>query len=769
MKRLLIILLLLAANARAANVYIRQGAAGTATGADWTNALTQLPDGAFVRGNTYYVADGTYNGFTINTVVSGTTLITVKKATIADHGTSTGWSDAFGDGQAILNRIAITYGYVTIDGVFEYGFYIPVPEGQHGINVGGYEAVVKDAITIKYVDLAGPAGSAALFYTQETVGVYAAWFVVSPYDFTNMLISHCSMHGMTTLNLLAKHNGLIVEYCKLYDVRTSNINGPHTNCVYINSSDNCTFRYNEVSNWDTTGYYMNQWSGTETRTGHKIYGNWFHDSAPGYPGAVYHSWGNQNDAHVHNNTIQNVYSFFSSYNSVFTNSFCSNNILINVTVPQVDISGHNYNYFSGSDALGEANGIAAGSTNPFTTAPAISSSISSVLPRNKGVALAAEYNTDATGATRGGDGTWDIGAREAGGADVTPPTLFSSVINAAGTEITRTFLENVQHGAGGTGGWTITLTGGAITGTYNRGAGTTQLVYTLSRAPLSTETGTDAYVQPGNGVEDGPPALNDLLSLSGFPITNNSVPDVVATPTASPTGGPFFGAQNITLTCATSGSAIRYTTDGSTPTGSSSLYSTPILLSAGTTLKAIGIKAGLTNSAILTEVYEIDLWTSVAAWKNVIIPQATGLRTWSFRVNLSSAVADTVIGAAPNSVGYYTDLAAIVRFNSGGTVDVRNGPNYNFDVTFNYSASTNYDVVMQIDVPNRKVLSVRVNGTLIATNYAFRDEQNMANDLDNFGMTTTVGTTTISNMTWTAPGPPNTHVGTINATNLITK
>ena len=44
------------------------------------------------------------------------------------------------------------------------------------------------------------------------------------------------------------------------------------------------------------------------------------------------------------------------------------------------------------------------------------------------------------------------------------------------------------------------------------------------------------------------------------------------------------------------GAEIRYTTDGSTPTESSSLYSSPLTLSATTTVKAIAIKNGVSSS-----------------------------------------------------------------------------------------------------------------------------------------------------------------------------
>ncbi|MFF6961537.1 chitobiase/beta-hexosaminidase C-terminal domain-containing protein [Streptomyces sp. NPDC088197] len=61
----------------------------------------------------------------------------------------------------------------------------------------------------------------------------------------------------------------------------------------------------------------------------------------------------------------------------------------------------------------------------------------------------------------------------------------------------------------------------------------------------------------------------------------------------------------MTISDATSGASIRYTLDGSTPTASSTLYSAPLNISASTTVKAIGIKSGSTNSAVATASYTI--------------------------------------------------------------------------------------------------------------------------------------------------------------------
>lgn len=79
----------------------------------------------------------------------------------------------------------------------------------------------------------------------------------------------------------------------------------------------------------------------------------------------------------------------------------------------------------------------------------------------------------------------------------------------------------------------------------------------------------------------------------------------VETPVISPTSGAYVSDQLITITCTTSGASIYYTEDGSTPDSGDTLYTTPFTLGSAKTIKAIGIKAGLTDSGIASETYTI--------------------------------------------------------------------------------------------------------------------------------------------------------------------
>ena len=81
----------------------------------------------------------------------------------------------------------------------------------------------------------------------------------------------------------------------------------------------------------------------------------------------------------------------------------------------------------------------------------------------------------------------------------------------------------------------------------------------------------------------------------------------VEAPTFNPEGGTYTEAQNVTITCATEGTTIYYTTDGTDPDDESTLYSTPITVSETTTIKAIAYDSQDNSSAIATATYTIQL------------------------------------------------------------------------------------------------------------------------------------------------------------------
>lgn len=114
----------------------------------------------------------------------------------------------------------------------------------------------------------------------------------------------------------------------------------------------------------------------------------------------------------------------------------------------------------------------------------------------------------------------------------TPPTLSSATIGTNGTTWTFVFNEAVRDGAGGWGGWAVTMSSaGAITLTYASGTGTSTLVYSGSPTVNSGETVSVGlnYTQPTHGIEDL--LANDLASLTGHAVTNNSTQGIACAKT----------------------------------------------------------------------------------------------------------------------------------------------------------------------------------------------------------------------------------------------
>jgi Chitobiase/beta-hexosaminidase C-terminal domain len=102
---------------------------------------------------------------------------------------------------------------------------------------------------------------------------------------------------------------------------------------------------------------------------------------------------------------------------------------------------------------------------------------------------------------------------------------------------------------------------------------------------------------------------NKLLAANKVQQANNLQPSNVlptqATPTFSPVAGTYTGTQSVTITSA-GADTIYFTTDGSTPTTSSTVYSGPVSVAVSETLKALAVKAGFNNSAIGSAAYVIN-------------------------------------------------------------------------------------------------------------------------------------------------------------------
>ena len=96
---------------------------------------------------------------------------------------------------------------------------------------------------------------------------------------------------------------------------------------------------------------------------------------------------------------------------------------------------------------------------------------------------------------------------------------------------------------------------------------------------------------------------NRFVQFSGVKFYAPTASNAVATPTFTPAAGTYASAQSVELNTTTAGATIYYTTDGTDPTTSSSVYSSAISVSTTTTIKAMAVKNGMDNSAVASATY----------------------------------------------------------------------------------------------------------------------------------------------------------------------
>jgi len=83
-------------------------------------------------------------------------------------------------------------------------------------------------------------------------------------------------------------------------------------------------------------------------------------------------------------------------------------------------------------------------------------------------------------------------------------------------------------------------------------------------------------------------------------------PEPAEAPVFTPPGGLYLQVQSVSISSATAGAIIRYTSDGSAPTcGSGNVYAGPVDVAADTTLNAIACAAGRPDSTVSSAAYLI--------------------------------------------------------------------------------------------------------------------------------------------------------------------
>ena len=160
----------------------------------------------------------------------------------------------------------------------------------------------------------------------------------------------------------------------------------------------------------------------------------------------------------------------------------------------------------------------------------------------------------------------------------------------------------------------------------------------------------------------------------------------VPAPQFSLPAGAYDGAQNVELTCTMADATIHYTTDGTTPTTSSAVYSTAIQVAENMTIKAYAVKEGLEDSPVVEATYEIS------APADVVLDFTTN-DTWNFPVGYDNK------GTAETS---YTD--------GTNTIKVAAGNAYYYDETNTNLLLGKKDAYIMLPVFDKPIVKIVCEG-----------------------------------------------------------
>lgn len=453
------LLFLLTEVASAANHYILPAGSGSKSGADWGNACAGLSGScsasSMTRGDTYYVGGGTYSsGFTFSTATSGTSVITIKGATAADHGTATGWSASYGvdSTQASFppNAINVYSGYLIFDGNTgsgttgsSYGFHIRAASpctdtGDIALGQGGDSVPSLQFSHIFYEGCVGDFGMVAVGGTTTTSinGLTLSYsYGTNWQDF--LYLSHNAPYNTLT-NVTVDHNIMVGgqsypdNHGNLVDVTDAITNITVSNNVFNNCAGTVCMGPNDNGTTCAGGWGPGA-----------IYGNVFIVSntiGNGIIGSTTRCY--MHDMNVYNNTFTGVSTYGvvpwvqgcvsgAATCSSATNNIAENNLIWNASCGLASNSGiatNDYDTFLScidsppSEAHGQTgnfNPFVSSSSNNFKLASPVVASCTSTSATCYGLGLASLFSLDPNGILR--TGSWDRGAYEYQ-TSATPPS-----------------------------------------------------------------------------------------------------------------------------------------------------------------------------------------------------------------------------------------------------------------------------------------------------------------------------------------------------------
>ncbi len=231
---------------------------------------------------------------------------------------------------------------------------------------------------------------------------------------------------------------------------------------------------------------------------------------------------------------------------------------------------------------------------------------------------------------------------------------------------------------------TSATSGASIRYTTN-GTNPTATTGTVYTAPITISADTDL-----RAIATRAGMLDSTVTAANYQI--GSPQQQVAAPVFSPPGGSYTTQQSVTITSATSGAAIRYTTNGTNPTATTgTIYTGPVAIAATTNLRAIATQTGMLDSTITSANYQIGA-------------APTTLRFEAESLTRTSSGATTATQSDTN-----TSAGVWIALQADGTGD---------SMTFTVPVTTagTYEIRLRYKAhSSRGILNLRANGTIVGS------------------------------------------------------
>ena len=199
-------------------------------------------------------------------------------------------------------------------------------------------------------------------------------------------------------------------------------------------------------------------------------------------------------------------------------------------------------------------------------------------------------------------------------------------------------------------------------------------------------------------------AVKDGMNISAVASANYTIKETVAIPVFSVASGAVNSGTSVSITCATEGAKIYYTTDGSNPTSSSTEYKAEISVTAAVTLKAIAVKTGMNNSAVASASYTIKGTVAIPVFSVESGAVNSGTSVSITCATEGAKIYYTTDGTEPTaSSKEYTAAISVTEAVTLKAIAVKDGMN-NSAV-----ASANYTIKGTVAIPIFSVASGAVN------------------------------------------------------------